>query len=61
MGIDACPLEGFDPAKYDELLGLRGTGFSSTVVAAAGYRSAGDWLAPLPKVRYAAKDVVTRV
>jgi nitroreductase len=22
MGIDACPMEGFDPVKYDEILGL---------------------------------------
>lgn len=22
MKIDACPMEGFDPVKYDEILGL---------------------------------------
>lgn len=22
MGIDSCPMEGFDPKKYDEILGL---------------------------------------
>lgn len=61
IGVDTCPLEGFDPEKYDEILGLSASGFSSTVVAAAGYRSAGDWLAPLPKVRYEAGEIVTRV
>ena len=27
LGIDACPMEGFDPAKYDEILGLPRLGY----------------------------------
>lgn len=33
LGIDACPMEGFDAAKYNEILGLAAQGLSATVVA----------------------------
>jgi len=42
MQIDVCPMEGFDAAQYNELLGLKGSGYSSVVIAAVGYRSAED-------------------
>src|SRR5690606_15268499 len=29
MGIDACPMEGFDPAAYDEILGLDKLGYGA--------------------------------
>lgn len=61
IGVDACPMEGFDPVKFDEILGLRKHGYAATVMAAVGYRAADDWLAALPKVRFAATDVVVRV
>lgn len=62
LGVDACPMEGFDPAKYDELLGLPGRGYRATVLATAGYRAADDPLAPerAPKVRYAESEVIWR-
>ncbi|HEX3890229.1 MAG TPA: NAD(P)H-dependent oxidoreductase, partial [Verrucomicrobiae bacterium] len=31
LGIDACPMEGFDHAQYDEILGLKAKGYSSAV------------------------------
>ena len=58
MGIDACPLEGITPAKYDELLGLAGTGFATKFAVAAGYRSADDKYATTPKVRFPAAEVI---
>lgn len=61
MGIDACPMEGFDAVQYDQILGLPAKGYNATVVATAGYRAADDWLAPLPKVRYDAKDVIQTI
>ncbi len=61
MGIDVCPIEGFEPQKYDEILDLAPLGYSACVVAAAGYRSATDKYANLPKVRYKTEDVVTRL
>jgi nitroreductase len=62
LGIDACPMEGFDPAKYDEALGLPALGYHATVVAAAGYRAADDTLSPdkSPKVRFTEKEVILR-
>lgn len=60
MGIDTCPLEGIDPAKYDELLGLAGTGWATQMALAAGYRSADDKYATTPKVRFPAAEVIER-
>ncbi len=61
LGIDACPMEGFDAAKYNEILGLTAQGLSATVLATAGYRSPGDSYASLKKVRFDASDVIKRV
>lgn len=60
-GVDACPMEGFQTDQYDQILGLNDRGLKSVVMAAAGYRSADDKYASLPKVRFDAKDVVIRV
>lgn len=61
LGIDACPMEGLDPAKYDEILGLPAQGFRTVVACPAGYRAADDGYASLAKVRFAASDVIRHV
>jgi nitroreductase len=61
MGIDACPMEGFDAGKFDEILGLAGTNFASTVVVTAGYRAADDASAAYKKVRMTPEQAITRV
>jgi nitroreductase len=61
MGIDTCPIEGFIAPKYDEILGLTALGYASVVVCPAGYRSAEDKYATMPKVRFATDDVVTYI
>jgi nitroreductase len=61
LGIDTCPMEGFMPAQYDEVLGLTAQGYSAVVVCPAGYRSAEDKSAARPKVRYPVQDVVAYV
>ncbi len=61
LGIDTCPMEGIVPEKYDELLGLPSEGYGTVVVGVAGYRAADDKYAALPKVRFAAEDVVRRI
>ena len=61
IGVDVCPIEGFDPAKYDEILGLTAQGYTSVVVAAAGHRTEGDKYARLAKVRFPKERVVTHV
>jgi len=50
--VDSTPMEGFDPAKVDEILKLRERGLRSVVILPLGYRAAeGDWLVNLKKVR----------
>src|SRR5262245_21216040 len=61
VGVDACPMEGFEPDKYDGILGLRAKGYKSVVLAAAGYRHADDRLAAAAKVRYPHAEVVEHV
>jgi nitroreductase len=59
-GVDATPLEGFDPAAVDEILGLRKKGLRSTVLLPIGYRQEDkDWLVNLKKVRKPMEDLVT--
>jgi hypothetical protein len=53
-------MEGFVPAKYDEILGLGELGLTTAVLCPVGYRSADDRYATLPKVRYAHDDVIIR-
>lgn len=53
-GIDACPMEGFDPADYDELLSLKEKGLGSVLVMPIGYRAKDDMFADFKKVR---KDI----
>ena len=59
-GVDATPIEGFDPAAVDEILGLREKGLRSAVLLPIGYRKADkDWLVNLVKVRKPMEDLVT--
>ena len=58
--VDATPIEGFDPAAVDKILGLREKGLRSAVLLPLGYRNESeDWLVNLVKVRKAMKDLVT--
>jgi nitroreductase/dihydropteridine reductase len=60
--VDATPMEGFDPAKVDEILGLRAKGLRSVVLLPLGHRQAsGDWLVNLKKVRRPLDEMVIRV
>jgi len=61
LGIDACPMEGIDPIKYDEVLGLTDTPFATSVACAAGYRLGDDKYATLPKVRFSASEIIQHV
>ncbi len=59
LGIDATPIEGFDPRILNEELGLREKGLTSVVLAALGYRSTEDFNARLPKSRLPMDVVVS--
>lgn len=52
LQIDSTPMEGFDPEKFDKILGLKEKGLKSVVLLALGYRDEeNDWNAKLKKVR----------
>lgn len=60
--VDCTPMEGFDPAAVDKILGLRERGLRSVVLLPLGYRDpAGDWLLPMAKVRKSRETMVTQV
>lgn len=61
LGVDACTMEGFDAAVLDHELGLSGRGLHALVVVAAGYRSADDFNAKLPKSRLPESAIFTDV
>ena len=59
-GVDATPIEGFEPTKVDEILELSEKGLRSCVLLPLGYRDEEkDWLVKLPKVRKSIEDLVT--
>ena len=58
VGVDTCPMEGFVPAKFDEILGLNEQGLRAVVCCPAGYRSAEDKYASFAKVRWAKDQVI---
>lgn len=57
--VDACPMEGFNPAQFDEILGLKEKNLTAVVMAPIGYRSANDNYQHLKKVRRDLGDIVT--
>jgi nitroreductase len=57
LRIDSCPMEGFDNAQFDEILGLEAKGLKSAVVATIGYRSEEDQLQYAAKVRKSKEDL----
>lgn len=61
LGIDACPMEGFDRAQYDEILGLRAKGYATAVIATLGYRSSEDKYAGALKVRFPKERIIANV
>ena len=57
LGIDSCPMEGFDPERIDEVLGLAAKNLASTSMLAVGYRGE-DPAATQPKTRRPFDEVV---
>ncbi|HAC20542.1 MAG TPA: NAD(P)H-dependent oxidoreductase [Porphyromonadaceae bacterium] len=58
--VDACPMEGFEPAKLDELLDLKSKHLKSTAIMAVGYRDIEtDTYHGMAKVRRPFDDMFT--
>lgn len=61
LRIDTCPMEGFDAAKYDELLNLKEKGLTTAVIATIGYRSEDDTTQFAAKVRKSKEDLINKL
>ena len=51
LKIDVTPMEGFEPEKYNEILGLNKLGLNAALVATVGYRHEEDTTQHYAKVR----------
>jgi len=60
--VDATPMEGFNMAELDQLLGLAEHGLKSVTLLPIGYRdAANDWLVNMKKVRTPKADFITEI
>jgi nitroreductase len=60
--VDSTPMEGFNPATVDSILGLKEKGLRSVVLMPIGYRDVEkDWLVNLKKVRRSKENFITEV
>ncbi|GAB2537975.1 NAD(P)H-dependent oxidoreductase [Rufibacter soli] len=60
--VDSTPMEGFQPAALDELLGLKEKGLRSVSILALGYRDEeNDFLAKAKKVRKPAEKLFLNI
>ena len=61
LEIDACPMEGFEPEKFNEILGLSEKGLSAVVIATVGYRAKEDDTQHYKKVRRPENELFTTI
>ena len=59
--IDSCPMEGFIPEKYDEVLNLGKHNLKSVLVLPVGFRAEDDFMKDLKKVRKNTEEVVIEI
>ena len=61
LEIDSCPMEGFVPDKYDEILDLAKKNLRSVLVLPIGYRAADDDNSDFAKVRKPLDEMVNKI
>ena len=59
--IDSCPMEGFTPEKYDEILDLTKNNLKSVLVLPVGFRASDDYMKDLTKVRKNISDSIIEI
>lgn len=59
--IDACPMEGFQPTKYAEILGLDTNDIEPVLVMPIGYRHKNDQFSGFEKVRRPLEETVVDI
>lgn len=57
LRLDACPMEGFEPDKYDQILGLNEQGLHAVLVAPVGFRASNDSAQFRKKVRRSTEEL----
>ena len=60
LEIDSCPMEGFVPEEYSELLELNSKNLHATIVLPIGYRADDDAAQHLTKVRKPLPEMIIR-
>ncbi|WP_152287968.1 NAD(P)H-dependent oxidoreductase [Flavicella marina] len=58
LQIDSCPMEGFMPEKFDEVLELEKLNLQSVLLLPVGKRAEDDYMASLKKVRKPIENMV---
>ncbi len=61
LKIDTCPMEGFQAAAYNQILGLEEKDLNASVVLAVGYRSEEDETQHYAKVRKSKEELFTYI
>tara|TARA_B100000809_G_scaffold252094_1_gene286389 strand:- start:13719 stop:14348 length:630 start_codon:yes stop_codon:yes gene_type:complete len=56
--IDSCPMEGFNPSKFDKVLELDKMNLKSVLLLPVGNRAKDDYMADLKKVRKSTENTV---
>jgi nitroreductase len=59
--IDTCPMEGFIPEKYDEILNLDKHNLTSVLVLPVGYRADDCFMKDLKKIRKKTEEVIIEI
>jgi nitroreductase len=59
--IDTCPMEGFIPDKYDEILNLDKHNLTSVLVLPVGYRADDCFMKDLKKIRKKTEEVIIEI
>lgn len=61
MRIDSCPMEGFNPVKFDDILGLEERNLRSVLLLPVGYRAEDDIMSSMKKVRKPLDQVIIEI
>lgn len=58
LGLDACPMEGISREGYDQVLGIAGSGHTTVLACALGYRAGNDNYRNSPKARFPSSQMI---
>lgn len=59
--MDTCPMEGFNPQKFDEILKLQEKNLKSVLLLPVGYRAEDDFMINLKKVRKSLDELIISI